>query len=45
VLFLLGSLLGAAYEYAGNLLVPIIAHGIYNAIVFGSNYLEAIGAF
>lgn len=45
VLFLLGSLLGAAYEYTGNLLVPIIAHGIYNAIVFGSNYLEAIGAF
>lgn len=45
VLFLLGSLLGAAYEYTGNLLVPIIAHGLYNAIVFGSNYLEAIGAF
>jgi hypothetical protein len=45
ILFLLGGLLGAAYEYTGNLFVPIIAHGIYNAVVFGSNYLEAIGAF
>jgi membrane protease YdiL (CAAX protease family) len=45
VLFVLGGLLGAAYEYTGNLLVPIIAHGVYNAVVFGSNYAEAVGAF
>ena len=28
-----GSVLGALYEYTGNLVVPIVTHGIYNVIV------------
>lgn len=45
VLFVLGLCLGAIYEHTGNLLVPAVAHGLYNAVVFGANYLEAVGAF
>lgn len=45
ILFVLGAVLGAAYEYTGNLVVPAIAHGIYNAVVFGSIYVEATGIF
>lgn len=45
VLFLLGGLLGAAYEYTGNLFVPIIAHGVFNAVIYGSSYVESVGAF
>jgi len=43
ILFVLGAVLGAAYEYAENLVVPAVAHGIYNAVVFGSLYAEASG--
>lgn len=43
VLFLLGMFLGAVYERTENLVVPAIAHGVYNAVVFGANYVEAIG--
>lgn len=44
VLFLLAVTLGTIYELSGNLLVPIVAHGLYNAVVFGAIYLEAVGA-
>lgn len=43
VLFLLGVSLGAAYEHTENLVVPAVAHGVYNAVVFGSNYANAVG--
>lgn len=43
VVFILGVTLGTIYEYSGNLVVPIVAHGVYNAVVFGSIYLEAVG--
>lgn len=43
VLFLLGASLGAAYEHTENLVVPAVAHGVYNAVVFGSNYANAVG--
>lgn len=45
ILFVLGVCLGAIFEYTGNLLVPAFAHGLYNAVVFGANYVEAIGLF
>jgi len=45
ILFVLGSVLGALYEHTGNLLVPAVAHGIYNAVTFGANYLEMTGGF
>jgi len=43
VVFVLGALLGALYEYSGNLLVPALAHGVYNAVTFGVKYLEVTG--
>lgn len=42
ILLVLGACLGAAYEYTGNLLVPAIAHGAYNAITYGSSYLTMV---
>ncbi len=43
ILLPLGAILGAVYEYTGNLFVPMLAHGLYNAITFGLAYLDAIG--
>lgn len=37
--FLLGSLLGYLYEYTGNLVVPVVAHGGYNAVLYAIQYL------
>jgi len=34
-LFTIGLLLATAYQLTGNLLVPIIAHGVFNAISIG----------
>jgi len=36
-------ILGGIYEYTRNLVVPIIVHGTYNAIIFLSLYLVATG--
>lgn len=36
VTFVLGVVLGFLYEYTENIVVPMLSHGIYNAIVFGS---------
>jgi len=38
-----GVLLGALYEYSGSLLVPVLVHASWNAVVFGSEYVEAAG--
>lgn len=40
----LGAILGTVYEHTGNLLVPVLAHGCYNAITFGLSYVDAVGA-
>ena len=45
VLFVLGTVLGAVYEHTENLVVPVVAHGIYNAVVFGQLYAEYAGLF
>lgn len=33
-----GSVLGALYEYTGNLAVPVVAHGLYNALLLSVAY-------
>ena len=38
-----GAVLGALYEHTGNLVVPAVAHGVYNAVTFGVEYLELTG--
>lgn len=40
---LLGVGLGLIYEYSGNLTVPAVAHGLYNATLFGFQYLVVVG--
>lgn len=37
--FLLGCLLGYLYEYSGNLVVPMVAHGGYNAAIYAIQYV------
>jgi membrane protease YdiL (CAAX protease family) len=32
--FVLGFVLGSLYEYTDNLLIPIVVHGAYNAVIF-----------
>jgi membrane protease YdiL (CAAX protease family) len=39
----LGLILGALYEYSGNILVPALAHGIYNASIYVVEYLDVTG--
>lgn len=39
----LGLVLGAVYERTRNLLVPMVAHGVYNAVLFYVNYLRVTG--
>nr|WP_305794470.1 CPBP family intramembrane glutamic endopeptidase [Halomarina rubra] len=35
--------LGALYEYTGNLVVPALVHGLYNATQFALAYVQATG--
>ena len=44
VVFVLALVLGATYERTGNLVVPALIHGSYNAVLFGIQYAAAIGA-
>jgi membrane protease YdiL (CAAX protease family) len=39
----LGLVLGSVYEKTKNLAVPILIHGVYNALIFYANYLIATG--
>ena len=39
----LGLILGYAYEKTANLVVPAVIHGLYNAVLFGSQYAAATG--
>ena len=43
LVFVLALILGATYEYTGNLTVPALIHGAYNAIQFAGTYLTATG--
>ncbi|MFB6200955.1 MAG: lysostaphin resistance A-like protein [Halorhabdus sp.] len=43
IAFVLALVLGATYEYTGNLTVPAMIHGAYNAVQFASAYLTATG--
>jgi len=40
----LGLVLGTVYELTENLAVPVVIHGLWNAFLFGSQYLAAAGA-
>ncbi len=42
---LLGCLLGYLYEHTGNIVVPGLAHGGYNAALFAIQYVTAVGLF
>lgn len=42
-IFTVGAVLGAVYERTGNLAVPVLVHGLYNATLFGLSYLAAAG--
>lgn len=43
ILLVSGLFLGAIYEYAENLLVPMAIHAGWNVFVFGTEYLGAVG--
>jgi membrane protease YdiL (CAAX protease family) len=44
VVFVLALVLGFVYEYTENLVVPALMHGAYNAVLFGSSYLQMTNA-
>lgn len=44
VILVTGCLLGALYEYSGNLAVPVIIHAVWNALVFATQYAGAVDA-
>jgi membrane protease YdiL (CAAX protease family) len=43
LVFVLALVLGGTYEYTGNLTVPAVIHGAYNAVQFASLYLATTG--
>lgn len=43
VLFGLGAFLGYLYERTENIVVPMLVHGLYDAILFGSLYVTQTG--
>jgi membrane protease YdiL (CAAX protease family) len=43
ITIVLGIVLGALYERTKNLFVPMLAHGIYNAVLFYIQWLSATG--
>lgn len=43
ILFVLSPVLGAAYEYTGNIVVSSLIHGAFNALQFGLAYLMVTG--
>ena len=40
VVFVLALVLGAVYEYAENLVIPAVIHGVYNAVLFTALYFQ-----
>lgn len=43
IVFILALVLGSLYELSGNLLVPALVHGLYNAFQFFIQYLRVTG--
>lgn len=43
IIFALGGLLGILYELTDNILVPIVVHGLYNAVQFALQYATQTG--
>lgn len=43
VIFVLALILGSLYEISGNLLIPAVVHGLFNAIQFLVAYDQAVG--
>lgn len=43
IIFVLALILGSLYELTGNLVIPAIVHGLYNAIQFFIVYLNTVG--
>lgn len=39
ILFVPSLVFGAVYEYTGNLVVPILLHGLHNAVIFTAIYI------
>ncbi|WP_418286175.1 lysostaphin resistance A-like protein [Halorubrum sp. DTA46] len=42
VTVILGAILGLLYEWTENVIVPALAHGLYNAIIFGTLLWSAL---
>lgn len=42
VSIVLGVVLGAIYERTGNIVVPIVIHGLYNALLFAGQWVIAV---
>lgn len=42
VTILLGLVLGGIYEWTDNIVVPSVVHGVYNAILFASQWFAAV---
>jgi hypothetical protein len=42
-IFAVGVVLGTAYERTGNLAVPVLVHGVYNAVLFVTAYVTTVG--
>ena len=45
VVLFLSLILGWVYEYTDNLVIPSLAHGLYNAVLFAFLYWEVTGFF
>ncbi|SFR50940.1 CPBP family intramembrane glutamic endopeptidase [Halogeometricum limi] len=43
VVLVLGAVLGVVYEKSESIVVPVVAHGLYNAAQFGVSYALAVG--
>jgi membrane protease YdiL (CAAX protease family) len=43
IIFTLGALLGTLYELTDNIVVPIVVHGLFNAVQFVSQYATLTG--
>jgi hypothetical protein len=44
VIFVVGAVLGVAYERTGNLVVPVLVHGVYNTTLFVISFVS-LGGF
>jgi hypothetical protein len=43
IIFTLGALLGTLYELTDNIVVPIVVHGLFNAVQFVGQYASQTG--